>query len=181
MPGLRSVARSIPPFDDPPRVARATPRVVLGGWGLGVVAFTFAEAIYRLGDRAVETVLAGLTPWQWLGFAVCTALFAYGEGYRALHKRFVPKLIARTDELMARESPGVWIWLIAPLFVLHLVHAERAELARAWLALVLIVLAVLVVRELPEPYRGMIDGAVATALTIGLGSMLLAVRRRVAA
>jgi hypothetical protein len=84
---------------------------------------------------------------------------------------------------MARESLGISIWLSAPLYVLRLVNAERSELARAWLALALITLAVLIVRELPEPYRGMIDGAVAAALSVGLGSMLLAMgmRRRLAA
>ena len=82
---------------------------------------------------------------------------------------------------MARESLGASVCLLAPLYVLRLVHAERAELARAWLAIALITLAVLIVRELPEPYRGMIDGAVAAALSVGLGSMMLAMRRQLAA
>ena len=59
--------------------------------------------------------------------------------------------------------------------------AEESRENRAWSAIALITLAVLIVRAMPEPYRGMIDGAVAAALSIGVASMLSAARRQLAA
>jgi hypothetical protein len=49
-----------------------------------------------------------------------------------------------------------------------LVGAPRPTLARAWLGVAGIVLAVLLVRALPDPWRGIIDLAVAAALAWGL-------------
>ena len=58
-----------------PRLARTFPRLMLGSWALGGVAFALAKAVYRLGARALSTVDAGLTGAQWLMFAICMMLF----------------------------------------------------------------------------------------------------------
>jgi hypothetical protein len=66
---------------------------------------------------------------------------------------------------------------------MSLVGAPRRTLARAWLGVALIVLAVLVVRSLPEPWRGIVDAAVAAALLVGLFAIVRGAfvgRRRVA-
>ncbi len=47
---------------------------------------------------------------------------------------------------------------------------------RAWLGVALIVLAVLVVRGMPTPWRGIVDAAVAAALSSGLCAILAQVR-----
>jgi hypothetical protein len=141
-------------------------------FGLGLVGLTLVEAVYRLGTRALLSIGEGLSAAQWALLLLSIVAFAYGEGYRALHRRFVPHLLERASELAhAPQSPRTW--LLAPGFLLCLVQAERTEQQRAWLSLVLIAGAVLVVRRLPEPYRGIVDAGVAVALSIGLGSLLL--------
>jgi hypothetical protein len=136
------------------------------------VAVTFAEAIYRLGARALATLQVGLSPTQWVALLLSVSLFGYGEGYRALHLRFVPKLLERAQRLCAAPRTPVEA-LLAPLHALGLVHATRSTRVQAWLSVALIVLAVLAVRTLPEPWRGVIDAGVAVALCIGLGSLTL--------
>jgi hypothetical protein len=90
----------------------------------------------------------------------------WGEGVRALERRWVPGVLARAA-LLGPAAP-LRHRLLAPLYAMSLVGAPRRTLARAWLGVVLIVLAVFVVRALPEPWRGIVDTAVALALLWGL-------------
>lgn len=152
---------------------RARRARLLSATGVSLVALMLLEAVYRLGVRALLTVREGLTLAQWCVLFLSILGFAYGEGYRALHRRFAPHVIARAVELANTENAGLRSWLSSPLYVLCLVRAEPAELRRAWVSVALIASAVLIVRRLPEPYRGMIDAGVAVALCIGLGSLLI--------
>ena len=169
------VSRSDAP--DSPREAAATAeRVGVGraAWAVAGVALLFADAIYRLGLRAVETVAAGLSAGAWLALVLLSAVFLYGEGYRALQLRFAPSVIQRAFNIDPQRSLHV---LLAPLVVLSLLGAPARELLRGWLALVLIVGAALSVSALPSPWRGIIDGAVALALSWGLVALLVQFRR----
>ncbi|HKP60227.1 MAG TPA: hypothetical protein VJV78_26060 [Polyangiales bacterium] len=144
-----------------------------GVFGIFVVGVTFVEAIYRLGVRAHTTLHGELDARETWLLGASVALFAYAEGYRALHGRFVPHVVARAAQLSAAPQ-SLRGWLIAPLYVLCLVQAHRSSQRRAWLSVILIVLAVLIVRALPEPWRGIIDAGVAAALSIGLASLVFA-------
>lgn len=101
--------------------------------------------------------------------------FAYGEGFRALAHRWVPRMDRRAREL-GRAAP-IHHRLLAPLYAMSLIGAPTRTLVRAWSGVALIVAAVLIVRMLPEPWRGIIDFAVAIALTIGLARMAIELRR----
>jgi hypothetical protein len=151
-----------------PIITAPTSRVA-AVWGLFGVATTFVEAIYRLGARALEAMGEGLSPVQWATLALITATLVYFEGYRALQRRFAPRVVQRA--LAVGAEPVRW-QLLAPLYVLSLVGAPRKELARGWLAVGLIVAAVFAVRAMPEPWRGIVDGAVACALCWGLLALL---------
>jgi hypothetical protein len=136
------------------------------------VALSLGAAIFRLGKRALQLRERGLEPFEWAVFVVCALAFTYGEGYRALHLRFAPGVIARVAALTPASGLRVGRALLAPLYALGLIQRERAAVLRAWLSVALIVLAVVIVRELPEPWRGIIDASVTLALTIGLVSLL---------
>ena len=135
----------------------------------GVTA-VFIEAIVQLARRGVVTVRNGLDPLEWIGFALLLGAFVYGEGVRALARRWVPHMLERAREL----GPGSAIVnrILAPLYAMSLIGAPRRTLARAWLGVGLIVLAVLVVRSMPEPWRGIVDAAVAAALLVGLWAIV---------
>lgn len=163
-------ATSCPLFAEGPETR--APNWSVASLGLAVHAILLAEASYRLGERALQTVQEGLSPADWALMLLSVVLFGYGEGYRALHRRFFPHVIARASELARRDSRGLRDFLSAPLYVVSLVQADKRALLRAWTGVALIVCAVFIVRALPEPYRGIIDAGVAVALAIGLGSLI---------
>lgn len=167
----QSEESACPLFADGPETR--APNWSVSSFGLFVVAVTLAEASLRLGARALVTVHAGLSLQEYAWLFVSVAAFGYGEGYRALHRRFVPHVIERAIELARSELRGVRGFALSGLYVLCLVHAERRVLLKAWLSVALIVCAVVIVKALPEPYRGIIDAGVAVALGIGLGSLIL--------
>jgi hypothetical protein len=154
--------------DRPPLSARG---LVVAAWAIGAIALSLVEAIWRLGARASATLRAGLEPLEWAALIFVVALFLYGEGVRALQRRFVPHVVTRT--VAVARSGGAASALLAPLYAMSLVHDAPRAVARAWAGVALIVLAVVAVRELPEPWRGVIDAGVASALSWGLGALLL--------
>ena len=154
-------------------------RAAASVWALVGVAVLFTEAIVNLGRRGLATVRAGLDPWEWAVLLALTAVFVYGEGVRALQRKWAPRVVARSAAVASERSLA--LRLLAPLYAMMLVGAPRATLVRAWLGMAAIVTAVLLVRSLPSPWRGIIDLAVAAALLWGLGALLnasLRARRR---
>jgi len=149
--------------------------VVAGGkgrwaaiWALSGVSGLFLMAVLRLGRRGLHTIEAGLAPSEWTALLLLTAVFVYGEGVRALQRRWVPRLVRRARSL--REE-SAWLKALGPLYGLSLVGAPPARLLRSWGGTLAIVLAVLLVRTFPEPWRGIVDFAVAAALSWGLVSI----------
>lgn len=130
------------------------------------------SATCRLVGRGVATIREGLGPGEWAALVVLTALFVYGEGVRALERRWVPHLIERARQV--RDVPSLGVRLLAPLYGLSLIAAPRRELAKAWAGALAIAGAVFVVQALPDPWRGITDFAVAAALGWGV----LAIARR---
>ncbi|MFW6084942.1 MAG: hypothetical protein ACODAA_07000, partial [Gemmatimonadota bacterium] len=149
-----------PASDAAPRIGR-----VASLWAVSGVAALFAWAVIRLGWYGVVTIREGLDPVHWLALGGLTVAFVYGEGYRALERRWVPHLYRRARALRTESSAAVR--LLAPLHGLSLIAASRRHLLRAWLGTLAIVGAVFVVRALPTPWRGIIDFAVAAALLWG--------------
>lgn len=134
-------------------------------WAATGVFLLFAFAVWRLGARGVDTLRGGLDPVEWTALVLLTAAFVYGEGYRALERRYVPYVLARARELDGRP---LWLRLAAPLYAMSLVGAPVRDTLRAWLGLGLIVLAVVIVQAFPAPWRGITDFAVAAALLWGM-------------
>lgn len=145
-------------------------RIWVAGWGVFGVAATFVEAILRLGARAREELAGDLTPTQWAVLVGLTIVLGYGEGYRALQRRFAPSVVARSLEAASRERIA---WAVfAPLYALSLIGAPARTIVRSFAGVAAIVACVLVVRELAAPWRGIVDGAVCFALSWGLVALL---------
>ncbi len=140
-------------------------------WAVSVTALCLLEAVVRLGHRAMQTVAHGLDLHGWCALVLLTGVMMYAEGYRALHLRFVPEVVSRSIEA-GRTARGVGI-VLAPLYALSLVGGSLGSRVRAWIAVVGIVIAMHIVRALPAPWRGIVDGAVAAALAFGLCSLVV--------
>lgn len=144
-------------------------------WGVLGVSALFLSAAWRLGERGVETILAGLAPGEWVALAALTAAFVWGEGYRVLQRRYAPFAVERAARLDGSSPPAYR--LLAPLYAMALVGASRGLLLKAWLGSLAIVGAVMVVRAFPDPWRGITDFAVASALLWGFVAVLVHARR----
>lgn len=139
-------------------------------WGIGGLAFMLGEALLRLAPVAWEPIAsAELSPLQWLVYGTWVVFNGYCEGYRGFQRSFSPRAAARAHHVALAGS--LLDVLLAPLFCMSLFHASRRGLTVAWLLLVGIVLLVLLVKSLPQPWRGIVDGGVVVGLAWGLGSL----------
>lgn len=139
-------------------------------WAVAGVAALLGWAAWRLGARGVGVVQAGLNAMEWLVLALLVATFLYGEGVLALERRWVPKVLARARRL-AVDGP-VWARPLAPLHAMGLVAVPAQVALRSWAGVAAIVLAVALVRWLPDPWRAMVDVAVASALAWGCFALI---------
>jgi hypothetical protein len=145
-----------------PHRPRPTRHEVSFVWGLlGVIAL-FSYAVVRLGARGVAAIAGGLSAFEWAALAALTAAFVYGEGVRALQRRWVPWVIARLELL--HNEPRAWYRVLAPLHAMAFIGAPVRLIAAAWAGSIAIVIAVLIVSRFPDPWRGIVDFAVASAL-----------------
>lgn len=151
-----------------PRDARA---MLVAAWALIGLSFVFLNAIVRLGARALDTLAGGLTPGQWAVLVLLTLMFVYTEGIRGIQARFAPRVAVRLHELLRRRR---LLWdVLAPLYLLSLVGAPPRTLLRAWAGVTAIIVAVMIVRTFAEPWRGITDFAVVTALGWGLVAIIV--------
>lgn len=150
-------------------------RSVAGHWALIGIALLLGKAVMRLGWRGWIVLSDGVTAFQGFVAVLLVGAFLYGEGMLALERRWVPSLLHRVDRLP--DEGNRWNRLGAPLYAMSLIGAPAKTLVRAWAGVGAIVVAVLVVRALPDPWRAMIDLAVAAALAWGLLALVRAVVR----
>jgi hypothetical protein len=139
-------------------------------WALIGVGALFTSAVTRLGSRGVSTLSEGLSPGQWVVLVLFTSVMVYGEGVLALQRKWVPRLL---DRARAVRDESLGLRILAPFYGLSLVGGPVKQLLRGWLSTIAIVTAVVVVRSFSEPWRGIVDFAVASALAWGLISILL--------
>ncbi|UCC25940.1 MAG: hypothetical protein JSU98_02345 [Gemmatimonadales bacterium] len=141
-------------------------------WALGGVSLLLLFAAVRLGRRGIETVQAGLGPVEWTGLILLVLLFVVGEGWGALQRKWVPRVVERAVAL--RRGGPLHFRILAPLYGMSLIGGCARSLARAWAGTFSIVVAVLIVRTFPDPWRGIVDLAVASALVWGVAAIVAA-------
>lgn len=143
---------------------------IAAAWGvIGVVAL-LVQPLTRLAPMALEAIEGGLTTFQWIVMVTWVVINAHAEGYRGFHRRFSPRVIARA-QVLARSPRLSWV-LLAPIFCMSLFHASRRGLIVARVLVVAIVLLVVTVRQLDQPWRGIVDAGVVVGLGLGLLSLL---------
>lgn len=141
-----------------------------GIWGIVGVLVLLVEAIYRLTPRVIELRECPLSSSQWLVLVSWVAFNAYSEGYRGFHKNFSPRVIVRAQHLSANPRPLFVV--LAPLYVMGHIHATRRRMIVAWSLTVGIIAIIIAVRELSQPWRGIVDAGVVVGLAIGSISIL---------
>jgi len=140
-------------------------------WGVLGFAALLANAVYSLTPFAVTPIADGLLSWwQWGLYGLWVFFMAYTEGYKGFQVQMSPRVVARGMHLV--EHPKLLHVVLAPLFVMSLFHATRKRLFVSWFVLIAVVLLVIGVRQLEQPWRGIVDGGVVVGLSWGLIAML---------
>lgn len=148
-------------------------------WGLGGIGLILGGALVRLTPWALDLRDHELGVGHWLFGAAWVAFMAYTEGYRGFQGRFSPTVVARAWALAADPRPHHLA--LAPLFCMGFFHATRKRRITAWALTLGIAGVVAVVKQLPQPWRGLVDMGVLVGLSWGAISIALltadAVRR----
>lgn len=135
-------------------------------WGAGGVCLLLLFAVVRLAPMGFEPLAAGgLGPLHYAGYAASLAFFIYTEGYRAFQLGFSPRVAARAHAL--RRDPQPLRVLLAPAFCMGFFGATRRRLVASWAVTLGVVLLVVGVRQLAQPWRGIVDLGVVAALLYG--------------
>ena len=108
---------------------------------------------------------------HWTVLGVNTVFMAYSEGYRGFHMSFAPRVVARARELS--KSPRLLAVLLAPFFCAGYFGMEWKRQRIVYGLTVGIILLVILVRELPQPWRGIVDAGVVVGLSLGILSVMI--------
>jgi hypothetical protein len=144
-------------------------------WALAGLVLLLGRASVSLTLKGYHEVVAPglLTPVEWMALAGIALLFVWGEGWMALHRKWAPRVAGRIRDLDAEL--GALGLVLAPLHAVGLVGAPRRTLVRTWSGVAAIVVAVVLVRQLAQPWQGMIKLGVAGALALGVVSLTVRV------
>ena len=152
---------------------RSRPRFSLAAfWGVVGFCLLLGQAIYRLSARALEPIHGRqLASWQWGLYVLSIGILGYSEGYRAFQLRAAPRIVVRAMHL-ARHPRPLHVAL-APFFCTGLFHATRRRLITSWSLYAGLVVLIVAVRQLDQPWRGIVDAGVVVGLTWGTVSILI--------
>jgi len=156
---------------EPPRTL---PRFSLAAlWGVTGFCLILVQAIYRLAVLAIEPITDGQVTesWQWGLYAASIAFNAYAEGYRGFQRKASPRIVVRAMHLGRHPRP--LHVALAPFFCTALFHATRRRLIATWTLYGMLVIVIAAVRQVPQPWRGMIDAGVVVGLTWGTVSIII--------
>jgi len=142
-------------------------------WGLGGVVLLLASAVFRLTPLAIQA-FSDKYEWSlyhWVTLVMLTLFMAYVEGYRAFQLGFSPRVAARARYLRGHRS--LLHTVLAPLFCMAFYHAPKKRQITSISVTAGIIVLVVLVRFIPQPWRGIIDGSVVVGLTWGLVSLVI--------
>ncbi len=144
---------------------------ILGAtWGIAGVLLLIGAPTVRLTRVGLEAFDYPLQVHHW-AFLVAFLLFMLiSEGYRGFQKSFAPRVAARARELQLDPRP-LQVFL-APLVCVGFIYATPRRMLRSYGLAVMIVIFVLIVRQLSQPWRGLVDIGVAAGLLWGVLALI---------
>ena len=140
-------------------------------WAVVGFSLLLLQALYRLSPMVQNMLKEPLQWWHWLLIVLWMAFMGYSEGYKGFQKAFSPRFAARARWL--KYYPGGFLrTLFAPFFCMGFFGATKKRKIVAWVLNAGIILIIVVIRQLYQPWRGIIDTGVLLGLSWGLLSVL---------
>ncbi|MCA9575550.1 MAG: hypothetical protein R3B40_17365 [Polyangiales bacterium] len=149
---------------------------LIATFGVLCVSGMLLRAIVRLTHAALVPITEDmLTPALGAAYVLWLVFQGYTEGYRGFQLRFCPRVVARAVHLGRNPRP-LHVLLALP-FCLTLFHAPPRKLLARYIFVACLVALITLVRQVPQPYLGIIDGGVVLGLLWGvLGLWWLLIR-----
>lgn len=147
-------------------------------WGLVGTVLLLGKSVVRLSFVA----WAGLThpsvgPLH-LAIAVAwSAFMAWSEGYRGFYMGYSRRVVTRAFAMPGRVRHPL-LMLLAPFVSMGLIYSTRRRYIVSWSVVLGVIGIVVLVRQLSQPWRGLIDLGVVVGLAMGLVSILIHTRTR---
>lgn len=140
-------------------------------WGvcgaIGILLF----AIIRMFGHVLEAFEMELGVWHYVTLVFWTVFMAYSEGIKGFQKSFSPRVAARAVYLRDKST---WLRLVlAPFFSIGFFHTTRRKQITVIVLVVVISLIVIGFRQIPQPWRGVLDFGVVVGLTWGIVATLI--------
>lgn len=140
-------------------------------WGLAGVLLLLASAAFRLWPIAADTFSHQLSGYHKIALIMIALGMGYVEGYKGFQMAFSPRTAARARYL--RTHPSILRAVLAPFFCMGYFYATRRRKITSISLTAGIILLVLLVRNLDQPWRGIIDFGVVIGLFWGIVSLLM--------
>ncbi len=146
-------------------------RFLLALWGTSGLVWVLYRAVTRLAPISLEAIQGGaMGPGHWVFLVIWTAYMSYTEGWKGFHKRVGPRTASRA--FYPAEKRPLRHLIFAPIFCMALYHASRKTLIIRWALVTGIITLVVFIRQMPQPWRGIIDAGVVVGLAMGLVSVI---------
>ena len=136
------------------------------------IVLFLGSALYRIVPHAIAPWVEGsMSPFQKGLYLVWAAINAYAEGYRGFQKRYAPRVVGRAVHL--GENPEPLHLVLALPFCMSLFHSVRRQRIVSWCLVFGIAGLVAIVKRVPQPWRGIVDGGVVIGLLWGVAAVLV--------
>ncbi len=140
-------------------------------WGITGVLIIIGVAMVRLTRVGLDAFDYPLQIHHWAFLVVFLLFMLISEGYRGFQKSFAPRVAARARELQLDPRPLQAF--LAPLVCMGLIYSTPSRMLRSYGLMGTIVIFVLGVRQLPQPWRGLVDLGVAAGLMWGVLALIV--------
>ena len=140
-------------------------------WGIVGVLFLIGYAVLRLEPVALDAFSYPLAWYHWLLLLLNTSVTLYFKGHFAFQKGLSPRVAGRARYL--RSHPQALHLLLAPLFCMGYFHIVRRKQVITIITTLAMVMLIMGVRLLSQPWRGLIDVGILSALAWGFLTILV--------
>jgi len=138
-------------------------------WGILGLSLIFGNGLYRLYPYAQELCGTPFAWYHWVALGASLIFMGYAEGYKGFHLKFSPRVAARA--LYLKRNPTFVRVLFAPLFCMGFFHATRKRKIVSYSLTIFIIGLIVLVRQLAQPWRGIVDAGVLLGLGWGVVSV----------
>ena len=144
---------------------------LLGSWGILQVVAILGNALKRLIPIALQPFQRqDLLPYQWITLLSWFFFMVYTEGYKAFHLKFSPLVVKRAFKIV--DNASFMNILLSGPFSMGLFGATKKRMIISWSISLGVLVLVKLVKELPYPWRSIVDAGVVGGLGVGSLSII---------